>query len=518
MSEWRAVALGEVSRKIGSGATPRGGRESYVDDGIALIRSMNVFDARFVTNGLAHITDEQAAALENVNVEAGDVLVNITGASVARSCVAPSAVLPARVNQHVAIVRLDQTKADPRFVNAYLVSRESKARLLNLAAAGATREALTKAMLEQFTIRLPELKVQRRAAAVLGAIDDLTDNNRRRVAILGEIAQAIYRAWFICCWTRRRTSSTTCVPSLTTWKASSTATASGNSSRRAFGVAAERVQRRMLDAGDERLGLRLQPARVGVARVARDDIEQAGVKAAVLITGEVHHRRRGAVAVPDPAGPPHVLVHPDGAHPVQTCGVGEAAGRFDLDGVPAGVPVHPQVPGQRQDGGVVLGERVGGPGDCPRGELRPRPEHRMLLAARPTWARRVGAAPDPFAPPHPGRDAEPGRVGRVVHPPAMPDPDDAAGRTTAHVDVGLHREHEPARFAVHLEHVHAGNVEQHVDPGAPAHARTTPTVIHVGVFCERLAWSLLDHEGPDPITPATPRGSPHPRSDPKTQQ
>ena len=149
MSEWRTTTLGEVSTKIGSGATPRGGKESYVEDGVALIRSMNVYDGRFDARGLAHITDEQAAQLKHVDVRPGDVLVNITGASVARSCVAPTRVTSARVNQHVAIVRLDPGKAVAGFVNAYLVSPEGKGRLLNLASAGATREALTKSMLEQ---------------------------------------------------------------------------------------------------------------------------------------------------------------------------------------------------------------------------------------------------------------------------------------------------------------------------------------------------------------------------------
>jgi type I restriction enzyme S subunit len=75
--------LGSVCEKIGSGATPRGGKESYQDDGISLIRSQNVLDFTFSEDGLAHINDQQAKQLNNATVQAHDVLLNITGDSVA---------------------------------------------------------------------------------------------------------------------------------------------------------------------------------------------------------------------------------------------------------------------------------------------------------------------------------------------------------------------------------------------------------------------------------------------------
>lgn len=197
MSEWCEVRLGAIATKVGSGATPRGGKRAYVDAGISLIRSMNVLDSRFDSTDLAHITEDQANGLANVVVQQDDILLNITGASVARCCLAPAHVLPARVNQHVAIVRLDRSAAVPGFVQGYLVSPLGKSRLLALAQGGATREALTKSTIESFSIPLPELFVQKRIAEILGAIDTLIENNRRRIALLEEMAQAIYREWFV---------------------------------------------------------------------------------------------------------------------------------------------------------------------------------------------------------------------------------------------------------------------------------------------------------------------------------
>ena len=140
---WPEVALGAHTSKIGSGATPLGGEAAYKKDGIALIRSMNVRDGHFSQDGLAFIDDQQAARLEGVVVEPDDVLLNITGASVARVCRAPRDVLPARVNQHVAIIR-PTSGFDPRFLEQCVLFPSMKRRLLRIAGTGATRQAITK--------------------------------------------------------------------------------------------------------------------------------------------------------------------------------------------------------------------------------------------------------------------------------------------------------------------------------------------------------------------------------------
>ena len=116
-SEWPIVKLGDICDKIGSGATPRGGKDAYCSEGISLIRSQNVLDYAFSDDGLAYINDEQARKLNNVEVKSGDVLLNITGDSVARVCIVEDSYLPARVNQHVAIVRGNAEKV----IGSYLL-------------------------------------------------------------------------------------------------------------------------------------------------------------------------------------------------------------------------------------------------------------------------------------------------------------------------------------------------------------------------------------------------------------
>ena len=156
---WEQKSLGDITTKIGSGATPKGGKEKKKKKGITLIRSMNVHNGKFEYKDLAHISDEQGAKLDNVMIEENDVLLNITGASVARSCVVPNNILPARVNQHVCIIRCKKCII-PAFLNNLLIDDNYQELLWNIAGSGATREAITKQQVENLNIILPSIELQ----------------------------------------------------------------------------------------------------------------------------------------------------------------------------------------------------------------------------------------------------------------------------------------------------------------------------------------------------------------------
>jgi len=194
---WVETTLGENCSKIGSGATPRGGNEVYKNHGISLIRSQNILDFDFSYNGLAFIDDSQAVKLKNVEVVDGDVLINITGDSVARVCKVPEGVLPARVNQHVAILRTDNKKLKSGYLKYYLLNPIFKRHLLALANSGGTRNALTKNMLELLEVNLPPLPEQKAIAAVLLAFDDKIELLREQNRTLETLAQTIFKEWFV---------------------------------------------------------------------------------------------------------------------------------------------------------------------------------------------------------------------------------------------------------------------------------------------------------------------------------
>ena len=194
MEEWKEYKLGDITSKIGSGATPKGGKESYLGGDIAVIRSQNILDFAFTNSGLAYINKDQASKLNNVEVKENDILLNITGDSVARACIVPQKILPARVNQHVAIIRGNDI-VDNKYLLYYL--QHIKPYLLSLSQGGATRNALTKKMLEDLDIKVPSKNVQNIIVSVLSSLDDKIELNRRINENLELQAQALFKSWFV---------------------------------------------------------------------------------------------------------------------------------------------------------------------------------------------------------------------------------------------------------------------------------------------------------------------------------
>lgn len=198
MSEWKEYKLSDVCLKIGSGATPRGGQESYLSYGeYTLIRSQNVLDFDFTMKGLAYINEAQASKLNNVEIKERDILLNITGDSVARVCQVPSYILPARVNQHVAIIRPNRDIINNEYLKYYLLEPKVKDYLLMISSSGGTRNAITKNMLEELVIQVPDLPTQIAIAEILSSLDDKIELNNKINQELENLAQSLFKQWFI---------------------------------------------------------------------------------------------------------------------------------------------------------------------------------------------------------------------------------------------------------------------------------------------------------------------------------
>lgn len=197
---WQVKRLGSFCTKIGTGATPRGGSEVYLNSRVshALVRSQHVFDRHFDPTGLAFISECHARELRNAEVQSGDVLLNITGDGVTfgRSCIVPDRVLPACVNQHVSIIRPDRRECDPGYLLSVLTHPATKGYIESFNSGG-SRRAITKGHIESFEIPLPPLGEQKAIAAVLGALDDKIELNRRMGATLEAMARALFQSWFM---------------------------------------------------------------------------------------------------------------------------------------------------------------------------------------------------------------------------------------------------------------------------------------------------------------------------------
>lgn len=196
MIRWEVKRIKDIAIKVGSGSTPRGGQKVYMEEGpYALIRSQNIYDYEFKKDGLVFIDEEQAKKLKNVALQENDILLNITGDSVGRCCIVPKEILPARVNQHVAIIRVDEN-TNPHYLMYYLNDTRNKEMLLNYVHGG-TRKALTKGIIEDFEVKIPSLEIQNKLADILSTYDSKIKLNLKLNQTLGEISMTLYKHWFV---------------------------------------------------------------------------------------------------------------------------------------------------------------------------------------------------------------------------------------------------------------------------------------------------------------------------------
>ncbi|GAA4407138.1 hypothetical protein GCM10023187_27340 [Nibrella viscosa] len=95
-AHWNLKKLRYVVLKVGSGVTPSGGASVYKTEGIPLLRSQNIHFDGLRLDDVAYITEEVDESMRNSRVQAGDVLINITGASIGRCYFIPDGFGPGK--------------------------------------------------------------------------------------------------------------------------------------------------------------------------------------------------------------------------------------------------------------------------------------------------------------------------------------------------------------------------------------------------------------------------------------
>lgn len=192
--DWNKKRLGRCAIKIGSGVTPKGGSAVYLNQGIPLIRSQNVINDRLEYQDIAYISEAVHRGMIGSEVYPKDVLLNITGASIGRSCVVPKTLPTANVNQHVCIIRLT-TGYLPEFLQAYLSSWRGQKQIYQ-AQAGGGREGLNFQNIGSFHIHFPEKSEQIKIASFLGAVDEKLEKLRRKRELLTDYKRGMMQQIF----------------------------------------------------------------------------------------------------------------------------------------------------------------------------------------------------------------------------------------------------------------------------------------------------------------------------------
>ena len=182
--EWKEKTLGNIVEKVGSGTTPHGGETNYIKSGRPFVRSQNVGWGIFLLEDIVFISEELHQGSISTEIKTGDVLLNITGASIGRSAVVNNSVDGGNVNQHVCIIRTIKSKMSPYFLNQYLISKYGQNQIESFQAGG-NRQGLNFAQIRSFLIPFPStLKEQQKIAHCLSSLDELISAENSRLEAL----------------------------------------------------------------------------------------------------------------------------------------------------------------------------------------------------------------------------------------------------------------------------------------------------------------------------------------------
>lgn len=188
--DWECLRLGDLATKVGSGVTPTGGQRVYKQDGRPFLRSQNVGWGALMLEGVAFIDEQTHSTFGESEIENGDVLLNITGASIGRSAVADSRVQGGNVNQHVCVIRAQQAHLLPSFLNCFLLSTAGQLQIASFQAGG-NRQGLNFGQIRSFLLAVPPVAEQRAITELLTTlVDELTALNAK-LAITHQIKQGM---------------------------------------------------------------------------------------------------------------------------------------------------------------------------------------------------------------------------------------------------------------------------------------------------------------------------------------
>lgn len=156
---WNLKKIKHIVSKVGSGVTPSGGASVYELTGIPLLRSQNIHFDGLRLDDVAYINEDIHNNMKNSKVFSGDVLLNITGASIGRCFYVDENLGEANVNQHVSILRPNE-KVLTKYLYYILYSNIGQEQIRK-EQTGSGREGLNFEVLKNFLVPIPEISEQK---------------------------------------------------------------------------------------------------------------------------------------------------------------------------------------------------------------------------------------------------------------------------------------------------------------------------------------------------------------------
>ena len=193
-NEWTRVPIEMVYSGLYDGphATPKPTSEGPVFLGIKNITE----DGRLDLSETRHISEKDFPKwTKRVQPRHGDIVFTYE-ATLNRYAIIPKG-FRGCLGRRLALIRPNPEKVDTRFLFYYFFGEEWRKTISQNMNLGSTVDRIPIISFPKFEIYLPPLPTQRKIAAILSAYDDLIENNTRRIKILEEMAQALYRELFV---------------------------------------------------------------------------------------------------------------------------------------------------------------------------------------------------------------------------------------------------------------------------------------------------------------------------------
>jgi type I restriction enzyme S subunit len=192
--KWKTVPIKSVYRGLYDGphATP-----APCEDGPVFLGIKNVTDdGALDLTDIRHISESDFPRwTKRVNPQPGDIVFTYE-ATLNRYAIVPDG-FRGCLGRRMALIRTDPKKIDTRFLHFYFFSKQWREVISSNILTGATVDRIPLTKFPDFPITIPDLPTQRKIAGILSAYDDLIENNLRRIKILEEMAQSLYREWFV---------------------------------------------------------------------------------------------------------------------------------------------------------------------------------------------------------------------------------------------------------------------------------------------------------------------------------
>ncbi|RJO61335.1 restriction endonuclease subunit S [candidate division WS5 bacterium] len=170
-------------------------QEDYSEDGIPVVMPKNIIDGHISISDIARVSEEHIERLSQHKLFEGDIIYGRRG-DIGRRALITKKEQGWLCGTGCIRISLGNKKVDPVFLYYYLGQPLIIDWIYNQAI-GATMPNLNTSIIRSIHITYPPLPVQHKISSILSAFDDLIENNNRRIKILEEMAQTIYREWFV---------------------------------------------------------------------------------------------------------------------------------------------------------------------------------------------------------------------------------------------------------------------------------------------------------------------------------